>query len=151
MSRTLGPEKAQIFRITHRNNLAWILENGLHCPNSGTADPNFISIGNPELIDRRSTKNVPIAPFGRLSDYIPFYFTPFSPMMNNIVTGYGGITKRSREHIVIIISSLRRVQELSLPFIFTDRHAYLEAAQWYSGLQDLDTGIDWDSLRNRNF
>jgi len=28
---SLTPEKALIFRITHRDNLPWILEHGLHC------------------------------------------------------------------------------------------------------------------------
>lgn len=31
----LNPEKALIWRIVHRDNLPWILDNGLHCANSG--------------------------------------------------------------------------------------------------------------------
>jgi hypothetical protein len=27
----LNPEKALIWRIVHRDNLPWILDNGLHC------------------------------------------------------------------------------------------------------------------------
>ena len=52
-SQTLNPERALIFRITHRANLPWILENGLHCQSAAASDSNFVSIGNPELIDRR--------------------------------------------------------------------------------------------------
>ena len=72
----LNPEKALIFRITHVANVPWILQNGLHCNNSDSSDPNYVQIGNAELIARRRTRNVPVHPKGSLSDYIPFYFTP---------------------------------------------------------------------------
>jgi O-acetyl-ADP-ribose deacetylase (regulator of RNase III) len=75
-----------IFRITHRNNIPWILDNGLHCRNSKAKDPNFVQIGNPDLISKRHSK-VANGPYGgTLSDYVPFYFTPLSPMFYNIKT-----------------------------------------------------------------
>ena len=72
----LNPEKALIFRITHIANVSWILKNGLHCSNGHTSDPNYVPIGNKDLITRRSARAVPIPPGGTLSDYVPFYFTP---------------------------------------------------------------------------
>ncbi len=45
MSGSLNQEKALIFRITHRDNVPWIITNGMHCRNSGIHDPNFVSIG----------------------------------------------------------------------------------------------------------
>jgi len=83
----LGPEKALIFRITHIDNMPWMLINGLHCRNSPDRDPNFVEIGNRDLIGKRASRVVPIHPGGTLSDYIPFYFTPCSPMLLNIKTG----------------------------------------------------------------
>ena len=77
MANNLTAEKALIFRITHINNVQWILRNGLRCKNSDVQDPNFVRIGNLELIQRRTARNVPVPPGGTLSDYIPFYFTPF--------------------------------------------------------------------------
>src|SRR3954466_10875814 len=100
----LTPDKALIFRIVHRDNLPWILDNGLHCRNSDTFNPNYVNIGNVELIDRRNGHTVPCPPGGTLSDYVPFYFTPFSPMLLNITTGWGGITKRRNEEIVVLVS-----------------------------------------------
>jgi ssDNA thymidine ADP-ribosyltransferase, DarT len=103
MYTDLNPGKALIFRITHVDNVPWILDNGLHCRSSAILDPNFINIGNLELIDKRQHRFVEIPPGGTLSDYIPFYFTPFSPMMLNIKTGWGGITKRLNQEIVILV------------------------------------------------
>jgi hypothetical protein len=81
----LNPERAFIFRITHITNIPWILENGLCCQNSATQDPRFIGIGNSDLIRKRTDRVVPIEPRGNLCDYIPFYFTPFSPIFPHVL------------------------------------------------------------------
>lgn len=150
MSKDLNPEKALIFRIVHLDNVPWLLANGLHCSNSDTVDPNYVSIGNPELIQKRDQRIVQCPPGGTLSDYVPFYFTPYSPMLYNIVTGYGGIHKRSNEEIIILASSLHFLEEKNLRFVFSDRHAYLAAARFYSDLARLDQ-IDWPLLQKRDF
>lgn len=72
----LNPQKALIFRITHRDNIPWILKHGLHSRNSVLFDPNFVNIGNGDLIAKRHHRTIPQAPGGTLSDYVPFYFTP---------------------------------------------------------------------------
>jgi hypothetical protein len=147
---SLNPEKALIWRIVHRSNLPWILDNGLHCGNGGVQAPDWLSIGSPELIGKRANHPVPLPPGGVLSDYVPFYFTPFSPMLRNIHTGWGGIQKRSNEEIVILVSSLRHIKAHGLPFLFTDSHAYYQWANFYADLADLDK-IDWPLLQRRDF
>jgi ssDNA thymidine ADP-ribosyltransferase, DarT len=146
----LTPEKALIFRIVHRCNIPWILGNGLHCRNSDAFDPNYVDIGNAELIDKRNGHPVPCPPGGTLSDYVPFYFTPFSPMLYNIKTGWGGLPKRKNDEIVILISSLKVLKDRGIKFIFTDRHAYLRAARFFSDMSDL-SAVDWDILQRRDF
>ena len=71
-------------------------------------------------------------------------------MMYNIKTGWGGIRKRDNDEIVIIVSSLRGLHNRNIPFLFTDRHAYLVTAQFYSDLARLDQ-IDWQMLQRRDF
>lgn len=146
----LNPDKALIWRITHRQNLPWILVNGLHTGNGGARSPDWVTIGNEELIDRRAHRQVPLPPGGVLNDYIPFYFTPFSPMMYNIYTGRGGVRKVANTDIVILVSSLHKVEKLGLPFVFTDRHAYPVTANYFNELQYLKE-IDWPLLQQRNF
>jgi hypothetical protein len=146
----LNPQKALIWRIVHRDNLPWILDNGLHCGNGGVLAPSWVSIGNPELISKRANHPVPLPPKGFLNDYVPFYFTPFSPMLRNIHTGWGGIPKRPNDEIVILVSSLHHVAQQGLPFLFTDSHAYYQWATFYSELAKLDV-IDWPLLQARDF
>ena len=135
---SLNPEKALIWRIVHRDNLPWILDNGLYCGHSSVKAPSWVSIGNPELIDKRAHHPVRLPPGGLLNDYVPFYFTPFSPMLRNIHTGWGGIQKRPNEEIVILVSSLHHIARLGLPFLFTDSHAYY---QWADTIRTWLTSI----------
>ena len=148
---SLNADKALIWRICHRDNIPWLLDHGMHCRNSGTHDPHFVNIGNVELINKRTHRVVPIAPGGTLSDYVPFYFTPFSPMMYNIKTGYGGIRRRDNEEIIILVSSLHKIAAAGLQFVSTDRHAYPQLAQYYNDLAALSSAIDWDLLQRRDF
>jgi ssDNA thymidine ADP-ribosyltransferase DarT-like protein len=147
---SLKPENGFIFRIAHISNVPWMMDHGLHCRNSAERDPNYVEIGNPELILKRTHRDVPIPPGGTLSDYIPFYFTPHSPMLYNIKTGYQGISKRTMSEIVIMISSLPALAAKKIPFVFTDRHAYLQTAAFHSDLSQLNC-IAWKLLQNRDF
>lgn len=146
----LNPEKALIWRIVHRDNLPWVLDNGLHCGNSPVRAPNWVSIGNQELIDKRARHMVPAPPGGFLNDYVPFYFTPFSVMMRNIRSGRGGVQQRENDEILILVSSLHHVAAQGLPFLFTDSHAYYRWATYYDDLAHLDK-VDWPLLQARDF
>ncbi|MDH1637608.1 MULTISPECIES: DarT ssDNA thymidine ADP-ribosyltransferase family protein [Aeromonas] len=103
-SQSLNPEKALIFRIVHRDNLEWILTHGLWAGNGQQQNPHWVHIGLPELIAKRARHPVPLAPYGVLNDYVPFYFTPFSPMLSNIHAGRG-VPRRENDEILILVSS----------------------------------------------
>jgi hypothetical protein len=148
--KDLTPEKALIFRITHRRNLPWVFDNGIHCRSSAQQDQGFVSIGNQELIEGRKERMVPMEPSGMLSDYIPFYFTPYSPMLLNIVTGRN-VPQRPKADIVILVSSLHKVSEAGIRFLFTDRHAYLFNASFSNDLSQLANMVPWKLLQARDF
>lgn len=151
MSSSLNPDKALIFRIVHVDNVPWILDQGaLHCRNWPAQNPNYVNIGNPDLIERRSHRVVPVPLGGTLSDYVPFYFTPFSMMMYNIKTGYGGIPKRPDAEIVIFVSSIHHLEQLGVKYLFTNQHAYTACAQFYDSIDSLKN-LDWELFRSRNF
>ena len=71
-------------------------------------------------------------------------------MLLNIKTGWNGVPKRLMKDIVILVSSLHHLKKMDLPFVYTDRHAYLRTAQFSSDLADLDR-IIWPSLQARDF
>jgi hypothetical protein len=145
----LTPEKALIFRIVHIANVPWILRNGIHCRSAPMVDPGYREIGNPDLISKRAGRTVPIPPGGGLSDYVPFYFTPRSPMLLNIKTGFT-VAQLPMSEIVVLVSSLPRLAERGIPFVFSDRHAYLATATFSDDLTELDR-IDWPRLQQCDF
>jgi hypothetical protein len=147
---TLSKEKGWIFRITHIDNVPWILANGLHCRNSGTCDPAYHDIGNPDLIEKRHHRQIPVAPAGTLSDYIPFYFTPYSPMLLNIKTGYNGMKQTPMPEIVILVACIHDLARQGVQFVIADRHAYLATATFAGDLSGLEQ-LNWTILQNRDF
>ena len=151
LTKHFNAENAFVFRITHIDNVKWILENGLHCINSDIQDPNFISIGHKYLIKKRKQQEIPSG--GKLADYIPFYFTPYSPMLYAITEGnFKSVEHCKREEIVILTASLKTIAaKQDIKFTFTDQHAYLKSAEFYSSLDELKK-IQWKILQDpQNF
>jgi hypothetical protein len=146
----LSPEKALVFSITHMSNVPWLLANGLHSQTSPSRDPRYVEIGNPDLIEKRYRRPVPVPPGGTLSDYVPFHFTPYLPMLRDIKAGWNGITRRSISEIVIVVSSLPALAAARIPFVFTDQHASLLAATFFTSLADLPR-LDWHLWQARDF
>ena len=146
----LTPEQALIFRVTHVDNLPWTLDHGLHCKASDVQDPNFVEIGNTDLIRKRPARRVPIAPGATLDHYIPFYFTPCSPMLYNIRTGWNNVTRRPSRDLVFLVSSLRSLARQGVRFVFSDRHAFMQIAMFSSSLDDLDC-LAWNYWQRQDF
>jgi len=134
--------KTYIYRLIHHKNLPFILQNGMHSAHSSLKDPNYINIGHTTLIQRSDKRQVPVSPHGCLADYVPFYFTKKPPMLllikNNKVIGFEG----SQEDIIYLVSTVEKVAELQLPFVFTDRHAVFEHTAFFNNGSDLPK-IDW--------
>jgi hypothetical protein len=146
----LSPQAALIFRITHIQNVAWMLANGLHGQTSPIRAPRYVEIGNPDLIPKRQRRPVPVPPGGTLSDYVPFYFTPCVPMLGNIKIGWNGIERRPISEIVIVVSSLPALTSAGVPFVFTDQHASLLTATFFTSPADLSR-LDWPLWRAGDF
>lgn len=52
--------------------------------------------------------------------------------------------------IAILVSSVPKLVELGLPFVLTDRHAYLETAEFSPDARGLES-VDWTILQARDF
>lgn len=70
-------------------------------------------------------------------------------MLYNIRTGHG-VRQRANEEIVILVSSLDLLDQHELPYVFTDRHAYLSTARFFRDRSDL-RHIDFSLLQRRDF
>lgn len=141
----------QLFRITHVHNLPFILKHGLHCSDSDVQDPNFTQIGFPSLIEYRKDREVPVPPGGSLSQYIPFYFWYRSPMLFVIHKGNDPeVLLTPQEEIVYLVSSFESLQKVGSRFIFTDRHAKLDYANFYQNPADI-ANLNWELIRTEHW
>ena len=126
-------------------NLEFTLQNGMYCPNSPDADPKYINIGHRNLIDKRGKRIVPKRPGGVLNNYVPFYFSPRSPMLYSIhrknIDGFLG----NQSDIIYLISSVDKIREVNIQYVFTDGHAYEMITKFYKDITDLDK-IDWEIM-----
>ena len=137
-----------LFRMVHIDNVEYILQNGMFTKHHSMADPNYINIGDTTLIVQRNDYLVKIKGYGKLGDYIPFYFGPLSPMLLNIKTGYRGVTKREQSDIVYICCRLDLIIDYCKQWCFTDGHAKDALTSFFNNLDSLDQ-VDWDIVSER--
>lgn len=137
-------ENGYIFRITAIQNLEFILQHGIACRNGKPQDPNFVNIGSPDIISKRDVRSVPIKPSGVLSDYVPFYLAPRSPMLASIFR----YNKFPQEDIIYLVSQAKFIKDAKIPFVFTSGHALTEYISFGDDLDKLNI-VDWDIMRSQ--
>lgn len=142
-------ERALAFRIVFRTDVPDILAKGAWC-RSEAKSADYVTIGNPDLIAKSLRTEVRAGPRGPLSDYVRFYFTPRSMMLMNILTGYNGVEKRAPKDIVFLVTSVPRLVQQRVTFVFTDGHAHMADTRFSTDPEQLDR-IDWDILRHSDF
>jgi ssDNA thymidine ADP-ribosyltransferase, DarT len=143
------PNPIEIFRIVHISNVEYVLTHGMFTKNHNKADPQYINIGDSNLIAQRNVYPVGISPpGGNLGDYVPFYFGPLSPMLLNIKTGYRGITKRPQSEIVYIVCEVGKVIAQCKEWCFTNGHAKDSFTDFFNNLADVDE-VHWDVVKLR--
>ena len=139
------PTKIWLYRITHIRNLPHILQHGLVTEASPQANPNFVRIGDTSLIDYRKNLPAPESVGGLLSDYIPFYLAPRSPMLLQIATGWEAVEQVPQQDIVYLISSYEAISTRQLPFFFSDGHVRSETSAKYTLAKDF-AQLDWYTI-----
>lgn len=138
-----------LYRITSRENLSHILEYGICNKNHPDANPDFVSIGNHDIIGRRNDHEVKIDGYGNIGDYVPFYFSPKSIMLFNILTGYG-VSKVNPEEIIFLITDIESAVNCNQLYFFSDGQANTRISKHYNDLKDLNK-IDWEVVQSGDF
>ena len=116
-------------RITHIDNISHIVQYGLVRENSPHRDEHFVSIGDQQIIKLRGEMNVKGY---RISNYIPFYLGPRSPMLYVIQHGYNGVQRVEPEKIVYCVIRLDDIVNNDVDCIFTDGHALSVLTLFYT-------------------
>lgn len=142
-------ESKLLYHITDYRNLPSILEAGCLSAHSQVASNriSYSDIAHSNIQDRRATTSVDVPPFGKLHDYVPFYFAPRSPMLyaikNGSVEGFNG----RQSDIIYLVTNTKKIEQAGKEFVFTDGHAIMAFTDFYKDLNDLDE-IDWDVMES---
>jgi len=140
------PERIYLYRITHIDNLDFILKSGkLTCPSNPDCNTNYIGIGDATLIGSRSLKQISIKPNGNFTDYVSFYFGTRSPMLYSIQKGFNGVTKRNPETIIYLITTFEKIKNSECRYVFSDGHGYHSMSQFFNDEEGLEE-VDWDTV-----
>ena len=124
-------------RLTHIDNIPYLSKVGFVHPTSDKADPHYVPIGDASVIKVRDEE---LHQGHRLSDYIPFYFGPHTPMLFVIQNAYNGVKKQNAADIVHCAVKISTVIEQGWNCIFTDGHAVSGISEFYTknDLKQLD-------------
>jgi hypothetical protein len=139
--------KIYLYRMTHIDNIPHILKHGITHSESVHKNKDYLPIGDGSLINRRNS--VEIFNGKTLGDYIPFYFGSRMPMLYVIQKGFNGVSTISPEKIVYCMSSVQKIIDLDLDFIFTDGHAVNALSSFYlhKDAPNIDTLLDFAAIK----
>ena len=102
------------------------------------------NIGYSHIKQRRLNRPVTTAFGGKLGDYVPFNFCPRSVMLYVVSRGHEDYAG-GQDEIVHLVSSVDTAVALGQEWAFTDLHADLAYATYYSELSKL-TEVDWSVM-----
>ncbi len=138
------PQTIRLYRILHIDNLCNTLQFGICNKNHANANPDYVSIGSADVIGKRTHHPVKIKDYGRIGDYVPFYFTPCSIMLFNILTGHN-VQKCSPGSIVHVLCNMESLIQPGIRYFFTDGQANTAISKHLYRLEDLQL-IDWEVI-----
>lgn len=139
----------RVYRIIAIENLEDDLTNGLFSRNSAPTNANRVTIGHTEIITERDNRIVKCYPDTVVNDYVPFYFSLRTPMLYNIITGYG-VPAKKQEDIIYLCFKYDGLANGNYQWCFTDGNAAKKITQFFNDNSDLNK-IDWKSIYTEDF
>lgn len=138
----------RIYRVLHWENLEGVLEDGGCCAPNHPKKPGrrYVSIHHVSIQGQRASTPIVRGPGGVIHDYVPFYFTPLSPMLYRNKMQPTGDNDGGQEPIICLVTSVERVAQEGREFVFTDGHAIMSLSDQYDDLGDLDK-VPWEVIR----
>lgn len=143
------PADPKIFHITHVSNLRSVIADGGLSSDSARVGGKFTAtnIGHLHIKSRRLKRTVGVAAGGVLADYVPFNFCPRSVMLYVVAQGHDDY-QGGDDDVVHLVSSVNTAVVHCPTWAFTDRHAELAYAAYYTDLNDLKQ-VPWHVMGQR--
>lgn len=135
--------------MTHIENIPHIIENGITHRESEHSNKEYKAIGDNSLISTRDT--FPIPGGNLLGNFIPFYLGLRTPMLYVIQNGYNGVKALQPSKIVYCVSSIQRIIDTGIDFVYTDGHATDSFTNFYlpNDIGKIESQIDFEATKAR--
>ena len=146
------PHGPLIYHMTHVENLDNIVpEECLWCySKQARRQLCRVDIGHRDIKQYRAAKRIGIGPGGVVGDYVPFYFTPRTPMLYYIHMRSGEGYRGGQDPIVFLVSSVRTACMSTRHWLFSDGNARSDATRFYNNLADLEH-LDWGTIHAQSW
>lgn len=152
---TPAPNNPKIYHITHFNNLAGIISDGVLWSDAKRIErgQDCEIVGMPEIKRRRLQElEVDCHPGTKVGQYVPFYFCPRSIMLYILYRGnHPDINYRGGQGPILHLQAdLEKVIEWAdahgIRWAFSDRNAGAQIASFFNSAHQLDQ-INWNAVQ----
>lgn len=133
--------------MTHIENIPHIIQNGITHRESEHSNKKYRTIGDNSLISTRDKFSLPNGDL--LGDFIPFYLGLRTPMLYVIQNGYNGVTSIHPSKIVYCVSSIQKIIDMEIDFVYTDGHATDSFTKFYfaDDVNDIENQVDFEATK----
>lgn len=134
------------YHFTHIDNIASIVKHGLLSTNEKEKiSVDHVDLANESIQQRRSQMDVPLEPFGKIHDYVPFYFATINPMLLSV------LNRKNIDQPLVVFIAISVEKLLNTNVIFTDASANAQTLpDFYSNPKDLDN-LKWDLIDTKKW
>jgi hypothetical protein len=138
-----------IMHFTHISNLPGIFASGsLEADNLVDRSSALqVEAADLEIKTVRKSMQLPLAPYGCVADYVPFYFAPRSPMLYKLHKGGVPNYSGGQDPLVYLVSSAEAVAASGALFVFSDGNCASTVTSFEGDLSQIESVVDWEVMR----
>jgi hypothetical protein len=108
-----------------------------------------VEAGDLDVKARRKQRRIRLAPFGRVADYVPFYFAPRSPMLFTLAKGNFPTYSDGQDPLVYLVSYTDTAASAGSPCLFSDGNCASPLTKVFNDLTLLGSAVDWEIMASR--
>lgn len=131
-----------LVHLTHVRNLHGILAEGcLRADNLVSRGSSLlVESADPAIKASRRATTVPLAPYGSVADYVPFYFASRSPMLYKIAKGGVPQYTEGQDRLLYAVTSVEAVAAAGLRWVFSDGNCASVVTEFFDDLDSRERG-----------
>jgi hypothetical protein len=134
------------FHFTHIENLESICRNGILSTNM-KKERGIVhkDVANPAIQERRSNMDVTCEPYGKVHDYVPFYWCSINPMLLSLVNA----KNIDQQDVVFLAIPIEKITQDHVVFTNSSANTNIPP-EFYNQCSDLDK-LDWKAIESKKW